>query len=171
MTTVEWWKMRSPPGIAMPAGVTSSKDMAVFSAQGNFESDSGGVFVLHKGVKVEPLITNFFGRQFNSPHSLVLDHDAVWFTDPDCGFEQDFRNAPTLPPQVYMVRPATKEVRAMADGFARPTGLSFDSRGLTLYVCDSGAASTSANNISRCVLVSRATKNVPCHRRTSLTLS
>jgi gluconolactonase len=47
------------------------------------------------------LVTNFHGRDFNSPNDVVVAKDgAVWFTDPCYAFEQDFRARPKLPNQV-----------------------------------------------------------------------
>ncbi|GKT61551.1 SMP-30/Gluconolaconase/LRE-like region containing protein [Colletotrichum tofieldiae] len=84
--------------------------------------------------------STYYGRDFNSPHSAAISprDDGIWFTDPCCGHEQEFRSPPQLPPQIYRCDAKTGEVRAMADGFVRPTGIAIDEDSSTLYVADAG---------------------------------
>ena len=76
-----------------------------------------------------PLVTNFHGREFNSVNDAVVAKDgSIWFTDPCYGYEQDFRQKPKLPCQVYRFDPGTGVVRVVADGFGRPNGIVRDVR-------------------------------------------
>ncbi|WYZ45938.1 hypothetical protein EsH8_IX_000163 [Colletotrichum jinshuiense] len=139
--TAEWAKLRPPPAMAMPAsGYAVGKDGIVWCSQGNMTSGTGGVFFMPVGRPPQVVASTYYGRDFNSPHSAAVSpHDgAIWFTDPCCGHEQDFRSEPQLPPQVYRCDTKTGEVRAMADGFVRPTGIAIDEALSTLYVADSG---------------------------------
>lgn len=89
------------------------------------------------------LVTNYFGKPFNSPQTVIEDGDgALWFTDSCAGFEQEIRPMPQLPNHVYWFDPRTGELRVAADGLKRPTGLALSSRGVEkkLYVTDTEAA-------------------------------
>ncbi|KAK8042937.1 SMP-30/Gluconolaconase/LRE-like region [Apiospora phragmitis] len=118
----------------------------VFTSQGS-KTASGGLFVIpdplgSPNVSV-PLVTDFYGKPFNSPNDVVVnpkDGGSVWFTDPDYGHLQGLRDAPVLPNQVYRFDPATNSTRVVADGFSRPNGLAFDAEFRTLYVTDTGGS-------------------------------
>ncbi|OHF00528.1 hypothetical protein CORC01_04278 [Colletotrichum orchidophilum] len=139
--TAEWAKMRPPPVMAMPAGgCIVDNDITVWCSQGTMASQTGGVLSMPAGRPPQLVASTYYGHDFNSPHSAAVSSqdNGIWFTDPCCGHEQDFRARPQLPPQVYRCDPKTGEVRAMADGFARPTGIAIDEQSSTLYVADAG---------------------------------
>ncbi|KAK2041349.1 calcium-dependent phosphotriesterase [Colletotrichum somersetense] len=139
--TAEWAKLRPPPEMKMPAsGCVVGDDRMIWCSQGTMAPQTGGVFFMHAGRRPQVVASTYYGRDFNSPHSAAvsIQGDGVWFTDPCFGNEQDFRNPPQLPSQIYRCDVKTGEVRAMADGFVRPTGIAIDNDSSTLYVADSG---------------------------------
>ncbi|OLN98025.1 hypothetical protein CCHL11_06844 [Colletotrichum chlorophyti] len=141
--TVEWAKVRPPPAMAMPAsGCALANDGMFWCSQGTEAPGTGGIFFMPMGRPPQPVAATYYGRDFNSPRSVAVSprDAAIWFTDPCCGHEQGFRGAPQLPPQVYRCDTKTWEVRAVADGFVRPTGIAIDEGFKTLYVADAGGA-------------------------------
>lgn len=87
-------------------------------------------------------MTEFAGRQFNSPNDVVVnpaDNGTIWFTDPSYGSKQGIRDAPQLPTQVYRYDPLTRTTRVVADGFQEPNGLAFNADGTVLYVTDANS--------------------------------
>jgi gluconolactonase len=137
--TVEWAKMRPPPGIDMPNGGVNYKDGILFCAQGTATSGTGGIYYMPRGAPPQPMVTNFHGRDFNSVNDVVVAKDgAIWFTDPCYGHEQDFRQRPKLPCHVYRFVPETGEIRVVADGFAKPNGIAFSPEEKVCYVTDTG---------------------------------
>jgi gluconolactonase len=103
--------------------------------------------------EAELLVTSFYGRPFNSPNDVVVHSDgSIWFTDPNYGWEQSIRPQPKLPNQVYRYDPATRGIRAIADGFNRPNGICFSPDEKTVYVTDTdwihGDGSTDDTRVS-----------------------
>jgi gluconolactonase len=83
-------------------------------------------------------------QRFNSPNDVAVAADgSVWFTDASYGIDSDYEGcrAPSELDACYLFRvdPETGEARIMADGFQRPTGISFSPDGSLLYVADSRA--------------------------------
>ncbi|TDZ31312.1 hypothetical protein C8035_v005890 [Colletotrichum spinosum] len=136
--TTEWAKLRPPPTMCMPASGCVLGDGIIWCSQGSVQQGTGGVFHFPSGRPPKPIATSYYGRDFNSPHSVTVSDGGMWFTDPCCGNEADFRGSPQLPPCVYRYDQATREVRAVADGFTRPTGIAVDEESSTLYVSDCG---------------------------------
>ncbi|KAH8900916.1 calcium-dependent phosphotriesterase [Thozetella sp. PMI_491] len=125
-------------GIIMANGGVNYKNGVLFCSQGTKETPSG---LWHMEVeapyKTTLVVDGFHGRQFNSPNDVVVHNDgSIWFTDPIYGFEQGFRTSPQLPNQVYRYDPRSKSIRAMADGFGRPNGISFSPDQTTVYITD-----------------------------------
>jgi gluconolactonase len=140
LQSVEWQKLRPPPAMIMPAGGTPYKDGILYCSQGNLTPGTGGLFYMPHGKPPVPVVTNFYGREFNSPrHVAVSKSGLIWFTDPALGHDQEFRNRPFLPGHVYCFDPKTQELSVMADGFGRPTGLALSPDEGTLYVSDTDA--------------------------------
>ncbi|KAK2623528.1 hypothetical protein QTJ16_007082 [Diplocarpon rosae] len=135
--TVEWAKMRPPRGIQMPNGGVNYQDGILFCAQGTATAGTGGIYYLPRGAAPTPMVTNFYGRDFNSVNDVVVAKDgAIWFTDPCYGHEQDFRQRPKLPCMVYRYEPTTGDLRVVADGFGRPNGIAFSPDGSVVYITD-----------------------------------
>ncbi len=85
----------------------------------------------------KPIVTNFHGRDFNSVNDVVVAKDGcIWFTDPCYGNEQDFRQRPKLPNQVYRFDPSNGDLRVVADGFGRPNGICFSPDEAVCYITD-----------------------------------
>ncbi|KAJ7230568.1 D-lactonohydrolase-like protein [Mycena pura] len=84
------------------------------------------------------ILNNFYGRQFNSINDVKVHPQsrAIFFTDDTYGFENGFRPAPLIPPQVYRFDVDTGEVRVVADGLTQPNGIGFSPDGRT--AADSG---------------------------------
>lgn len=117
----------------------------LWTAQGS-KTTTSGIYSIPDPVNAPnvsiPLVTDFFGRQFNSPNDVVAnpaDGGSIWFTDPDYGVSQGIRNAAQLQPQVYRYDPASNTTRVMADELEEPNGLAFNADFTTLYVTDASA--------------------------------
>lgn len=140
VVSVEWQKLRPPPSMPMPAGGTAYASGMVFCSQGNMAPGTGGLHYMPRGKPPEALVTGYYGRDFNSPHDVTLARDgALWFTDPCRGFDKHIRNDPVLPCRVYRLHQETGDIRVMADGFGRPTGIAFSPDECTAYITDTDA--------------------------------
>lgn len=142
VVALEWQKLRPPQSLAMPAGGTRyGGGGMVFCAQGSLAEGTGGLFLMPRGKPPEALVTGFFGRDFNSPYDVAPTRDgALWFTDPCRGSDLEFRRKPVLPCRVYRFHPESEDLRVMADGLVRPTGIAFSSDEATAYISDTGAS-------------------------------
>ncbi|KAI9821167.1 MAG: hypothetical protein M1827_003901 [Pycnora praestabilis] len=131
-------KVRCPTKVFMANGGVNYKGGILFCAQGSLYEPGGLIHMEAKRPhKTTTLITNYHGRQFNSPNDVVLHSDgSIWFTDPCYGYEQGFRGRPQLPNQVYRYDPATGDIRVVADGFGRPNGIAFAPHEKILYITD-----------------------------------
>lgn len=124
--------------VPMGNGGVNYKNGVLFCGQGYLDKP-GGLYEMSATApyNVRLLISDFYGRDFNSPNDVIVHEDgSIWFTDPPYGFEQNYRPPLRLPPQVYRYNPHTESIRAMADGFGHPNGLCFSPDEETLYVTD-----------------------------------
>ncbi len=90
------------------------------------------------------LADHYQGRRLNSPNDVVVAGDgALWFTDASYGIDSDYEGtrAASELDECYLFRsdPDTGLCQIVADGFRRPTGLTFSPDGSILYVADSRA--------------------------------
>ena len=93
-----------------------------------------------KARKIETVVDQWRGLRFNSPNDVVAKNDGtVWFTDPNYGEIQGFKNAPEVGAFVYRHDPATGETAVVADSFNKPNGLAFSPDETMLYITDTGA--------------------------------
>lgn len=148
VTNVEWTKLRSPSVMGMPAGGTRFESGMLLCAQGSLSADQpSGVFYMARGKPPVPLVTSYYGRDFNSVHDVAVAPDGgIWFTDPCHGFEQDFRKKPQMPCHVYRLASRdSADLRVVADGLGRPTCLAFSPDGGTLYITDTDAVHGDGN--------------------------
>ncbi|KAK0103273.1 hypothetical protein ONS95_005306 [Cadophora gregata] len=124
--------------VTMANGGVNYQGGVLFCAQGNMSSPGGLAFMsTSPPYKSSIFLSNFYGRSFNSVNDVVIHSDgSIWFTDPNYGYEQGVRPRPVLPNQVYRYDPASKAVRAVADGFGRPNGLCFSPDETILFVTD-----------------------------------
>lgn len=104
---------------------------------------TGGLYYMsHSSMRAPvPVVTNFFGRDFNSVHSVAVSRKdgSIWFTDPCNGADRGIRSPPELPCQVYRYSPQTGDLRVVADGMGRPHGIAFSPDEKTVYITDSDA--------------------------------
>ncbi|KAI8949038.1 hypothetical protein F4801DRAFT_591391 [Xylaria longipes] len=141
VASIEWMKLRPPPNLSFPSGAIPYKQGVLYCSQGTIEPNSGGLFYMPLGKRPVPLVTNYFGKAFNSVQSVVEGEDGgLWFTDSCAGLEQEIRPTPQLPNHVYWFHPTTGELRVVADGLKRPTGIALSSSENTLYITDTEAA-------------------------------
>lgn len=126
------------PGIKLANGAVNYKDGVLFCEQGTFSACGGLTYMSpQRPDKMEPIVTNYHGRWFNSVNDVVVHTDgSIWFTDPQYGYEQHIRPRNQLPNQVYRYDPTTGDVRAVADGLVKPNGLCFSPDEETMYVTD-----------------------------------
>lgn len=119
-------------------GGVNYKDGILFCAQGS-ENSPSGLFHMQASPPyiTKPILTSYLGNPFNSINDVVVHEDgSIWFTDPSYGHDQGYRPRPSLPNQVYRYDPATKSIRAVADGFGRPNGICFSPDQKTVYITD-----------------------------------
>jgi gluconolactonase len=133
-----------PPG-TQTNGSTPSH--VLYCDQGDLVNPAGLVSVDPVTGDSQRILTNFLGRNFSSlndarQHPVTGD---IWFTDPDYGYVQGFRPAPSLPKQIYRFNPASGEIAVVADDFTEPNGLEFSPDYKTLYVSDTGAVRYNMN--------------------------
>ncbi|RYP60334.1 hypothetical protein DL769_008166 [Monosporascus sp. CRB-8-3] len=138
---VKWMKLRPPPSMPMPACAIRYQKGILFCSQGELAPDTGGLWYMPLGKPPVAVLTSFFGRPFNSIQNVVQDRDGgLWFTDSASGFEQEIRPKPQLPNHVYRFDPQEGDLRVVADGFGRPTGIAMSPDQRTLYITDTAAA-------------------------------
>ncbi|KAI1429941.1 hypothetical protein F5Y12DRAFT_723872 [Xylaria sp. FL1777] len=141
ITSIEWTKLRPPANMPMPSGAIPYKKGVLYCSQGTLEPSSGGLFHMPLGKRPVPLVTNYFGKAFNSIQNVIEDKDGgLWFTDSSVGFEQEIRPTPKLPNHIYWFHPSTGELRVVADEIKRPAGITLSPNEDTLYVTDTEAA-------------------------------
>ncbi|KUJ17112.1 gluconolactonase precursor [Mollisia scopiformis] len=128
------------PSLDIPLGNggINYRDGILFCSQGSMTKPSGLYWMSRKApYSSKLLISDFYGRQFNSVNDVVVHSDgSIWFTDPIYGYEQGYRPKPDLPCQVYRFDPKNKSIRAIADGFGRPNGISFSPDEEIVYITD-----------------------------------
>ncbi|KAI0555285.1 hypothetical protein F4679DRAFT_522987 [Xylaria curta] len=141
IVSIKWMKLRPPANLPFPSGAIPYKQGILYCSQGTLEPDSGGLFYMPQGKRPVPLVTNYFGKAFNSLQSVAEGSDGgLWFTDSRSGLEQEIRPIPQLPNHVYWFHPTTGELRVVADGLKRPTGVVLSPSEDTLYITDTEAA-------------------------------
>mmetsp|Transcript_51875 Transcript_51875/g.57963 ORF Transcript_51875/g.57963 Transcript_51875/m.57963 type:complete len:613 (-) Transcript_51875:28-1866(-) len=136
--------------IPMASGAVLLDDGTVaILSQGNV-TDNGGIYTWNPSDGAVTALTISWGRPpiqeeekeettpFNSPNALVQSQKdgALWFTDPQYGYDFGFRPEPQAGNWVWRYDPVTNTSRKMADGFDRPTGLAFSPNEEFLYVAD-----------------------------------
>lgn len=150
IAAVDCEKLWPPHPMAMPAGATPYSDGIVFFSQGNLTTESnGGLYYMPylNDKPPVPLVTVFFGKDFNSPYDVASTRDgALWFTDPHFGYEMGFRKKPLLPCHVYRFHPGdgngkrNGDLRVVADELCSPTGIAFSPDESTVYITDTDSA-------------------------------
>ncbi len=89
---------------------------------------------------VETVVDDWRLLAFNSPNDVVVRSDrTLWFTDPNYGALQGFKDAPEVGTYVYRHDPATGDTAVVADQFNKPNGLAFSPDESVLYITDTGA--------------------------------
>jgi len=90
--------------------------------------------------EIKTVVDEWRGLRFNSPNDVVVKSDrTVWFTDPNYGEIQGFKNASDVGTYVYRHDPATGETTVVADSFNKPNGIAFSRDESVLYITDTGA--------------------------------
>lgn len=139
------------PTFALPAanGACLYKDHILVCDQGYGELQSSQLSIINSSdpSSVTPMLNNFYGRAFNSLNDVITLTDPrtdgkstfyILFTDPQYGFEQEFKPSPCLPAQVYCFDPVTGTTRVIADGFTSPNGIAVNAARTKCYVTDTG---------------------------------
>lgn len=78
--------------------------------------------------EAELLLDNWNGLRFNSPNDLavcacVVNGPSVFFTDPSCGLQQNFRTDAQLGEYVWRWDVRSGSVQVAADGFVQVRGV------------------------------------------------
>ncbi|KAK4052516.1 hypothetical protein OIO90_004283 [Microbotryomycetes sp. JL221] len=94
--------------------------------------------VRHPSMPSRPLLNNFFGREFNALNDIAVHRQSgsIFFTDPDYGVKQGFKNPSQLPNGVWRYVPSTGDLSMVADGINKPNGVVCSPDGKTCYVTD-----------------------------------
>jgi gluconolactonase len=140
----------SAPGVVLANGAAiylnasvESDAYLVWCSQGDLiNAASGGIVAMSTSspYNTTTLVTSFYGKPFNSPNDVIVAEDgSLYFTDPSYGYQQGIRHPPELPSHVYRYVPTTGSIRAMADNFVRPNGLTLSPDETVLYVTDTGS--------------------------------
>lgn len=140
--SISWQKLRPPPAMPMPSGGIAYRDGVLFCSQGSMGPGTGGLFSMPHRRVPEPVITSFFGRDFNSICNVVEGEHGLWFTDPHNGFEMDIRPRPQLPAHVYLYNPETGLLRVVADDLEWPHGLAISHDQKTMYISNGAPGQT-----------------------------
>jgi len=86
------------------------------------------------------VIDSFEGKPFNSPNKVIEASSGwIYFSDPDYGHHQGFKDAPQLPMAVYAYNPETGETTQLTTAVARPHGLALSLDESVLYIGDTDA--------------------------------
>lgn len=95
----------------------------------------------HDGT-ITVLASHYRGKPLNSPNDIVCRSDgSIWFSDPHYGINTDYeggKQAAELPPTLYRLDPATRDLTVAADDFDGPNGLAFSPDESILYVAETG---------------------------------
>lgn len=136
----EWYSETLDCSIRLGNGAVNYRDGILFCEQGTTSHCGGLTFMTARSpYTTKPILTSYHGRWFNSVNDVVTHSDgSIWFTDPQYGFEQQIRPQPQLPNQVYRFDPRSGDVRAVAEGIAKPNGLCFSPDERTMYITDTG---------------------------------
>ena len=138
------------PSVALPSanGACLYHGHLLVCDQGYGEAQASQLSLLDFSApsSVTPILNNFYGRPFNSLNDVITLPDPrtggaksfILFTDPQYGFEQEFKPSPCLPAQVYCFDPETGAVRVICDGFKSPNGIAMDPTGTRCYITDTG---------------------------------
>jgi gluconolactonase len=138
----DWTRHQVPQDVRMPSGGVYYNDGVLdgvlFCSQGDLETPAGLVHMeTDYPFRTRTIVNNYHGRRFNSLKDVTMHHDgSIWFTDPVYGYDQGIRPQPELPNQVYRLDPHTGDIRVVADGFGRPSGICFSPFGKVCYISD-----------------------------------
>ncbi|KAF9872182.1 smp-30 gluconolaconase lre-like region [Colletotrichum karsti] len=127
------------------ASSKSSQTLQVWCDQGDFTNYSKLVTIDTSTNETKTLLSSFINRNFTSIND-VRQHPKtgdLWFTDAYYAHFNGFRPEPQLPTQVYRYNIATGSVQVVADGLQQPNGIEFSPDFKTVYISDTGAATTS----------------------------
>ena len=124
----------------MANGMTLDREgLLVICEQGTRETPARISRMDLKTRTVETVVDQWRGLRFNSPNDVVVRSDGtVWFTDPNYGEIQGFKNAAEIGAYVYRHDPSSGETAVVADSFNKPNGLAFSRDESVLYVTDTG---------------------------------
>jgi gluconolactonase len=88
------------------------------AAQGGNETGGALIALDVLSGAATPLLDNFQGLKYNSPNDVVVAAGGlVYFTDPSCGAQQHFRDAPQLGEYVWKFDARTGAAAVAADNF------------------------------------------------------
>jgi gluconolactonase len=123
--------LHEPRGLA----VDSQGKLISIQAQEGFTA----LRVIYPASSTAVIADRFEGTAFSRPNDLVVDEQGgIYFTDPGQFPEQEAELRKTkfrLPPAIYYVAPRRPPVK-VADGIARPNGITLSPNGKILYVND-----------------------------------
>jgi gluconolactonase len=139
------FKAQAPDTVRFPSnmanGMTLDRDgRLVICEQGTREAPARISRMDLRTGSVETVVDRWRGLRFNSPNDVVVKGDrTIWFTDPNYGEIQGFKDVPEVGAFVYRHDPATGETAVVADSFNKPNGLAFSPDESVLYITDTGA--------------------------------
>ena len=130
------------PDANMANGMWLTRDgTALLVAEQGTRDTPGGIsrIRLADGAR-DVIVDSFDGKPFNSPNKVIEASSGwIYFSDPDYGYHQGFKDAPQLPMAVYAHNPQTGETTQLTTAVARPHGLALSPDESVLYIGDTDA--------------------------------
>ncbi|KAK1500311.1 SMP-30/Gluconolaconase/LRE-like region [Colletotrichum abscissum] len=122
----------------------SDQTLQVWCDQGDTNNYSKLVSLDPDTNQTTTLFSSFFNRNFTSINDVRQHPETgdLWFTDATYAYFNGFRPSPQMPTQVYRYDMDSKSIQVVADGLQQPNGIEFSPDYKTLYVSDTGAATT-----------------------------
>lgn len=89
-----------------------------------------------KNGKLEPFITTYLGKPFNSPNDIIVDRRGrVFFSDPPYGLKNGKPNPEKFQPLAGVYCFDQGELTLICDRYQYPNGVCITPDGLQLYIC------------------------------------
>ncbi|KAL8729328.1 MAG: hypothetical protein Q9166_004825 [cf. Caloplaca sp. 2 TL-2023] len=90
------------------------------------------------------LLNNYFGYYLNSPNDIIVASNGhIWFTDPTYGWFSGLTDtAPQQSAATYRFNPLTGALNVVEQSLSLPNGIALSPSQKTLYISDSGSASS-----------------------------
>lgn len=141
------WKYNTDGKLSVFLEKSGRSNGTYFDSKGNLVAcadEKGELWAIKPNGKIEVLLADFEGKQFNGPNDLWINGKGdIYFTDPY--YKRDYwtRTARDLNSNdVYYLPKGAKQAIRVATGFVSPNGIVGTPDGKYLYIADIGAGKT-----------------------------